>query len=540
MLISYIAFSINASLPYARPGFDGDAMLSWTIDSTENYSHACSKSIDAMYMLQSFWIQNAVEYDIFGYSFDAFFNLVCRPRLEHFEHLQQHPDANAFLALNIVSENKTTANLTSNVMHEANSEAVAHNNQDSTTVPSISDRLNIPVTEVDISSFAKFLVDHADQLPLFLTDVRDWDAFRLLMLRHKINTIEFQSERLETIIRDQKLTIASLSQRISQLEFYHGRERKALLDAVWASHLKTQSLMELLKESVREYPASPTLPSDDRFSQLPTNASIPPVPHTGEDFVLTNSSNGVSQVLDSMQGLNIYTMPHLQSDTASYNTNSSSAGMHSNTPSNGSDTNPTQPTTTLAAYVNGTKTSKKKVRFENGTTQQPLVQDHANPQRTSTSSSNQKSSLVAPDPQKSKQTLVESNTNVQQQQESLKNDAAKSSKPTMPKSANKQPYSDYQAFSAASSIMTSPNMSLQNVMSAGSATSIRSEHSEPYSNTNENEPPMIPLGIESLNLPIHGPSANLNVNSRRSKGSDDSDRMNILRKSSDLLKKLTS
>ncbi|KAJ3382574.1 hypothetical protein HDU92_004671 [Lobulomyces angularis] len=139
---SALNLSITTPVPSCSPGSEGDERLFWQVETATNYNTALLKTNLALNILRDFWENTkANSLQTVGVDFINFYRFICSE---------------------ILSYNDS----------DCESNSVVHN------LP-----LD-PINDEEVKELAEELVKDENVMNSFLADVRDWDAFRLLMKRH--------------------------------------------------------------------------------------------------------------------------------------------------------------------------------------------------------------------------------------------------------------------------------------------------------------------------------------------------------------------
>ncbi|KAJ3213065.1 hypothetical protein HK099_007606 [Clydaea vesicula] len=128
------------------PGYEGDERLVWEVQTISNYKSALKRTNLALLTLREFWD--------------------CKKEMKKHSHIQpvgvDFINFYRFICLDILSFSDS----------ESESSVIIH------SLPLE------PITDEELSKLAKELIKSEDVMHYFLADLRDWDAFRLLMRRH--------------------------------------------------------------------------------------------------------------------------------------------------------------------------------------------------------------------------------------------------------------------------------------------------------------------------------------------------------------------
>ncbi len=226
-MLSYLSIKVSNGQPEAVPGYDGDSRVDWSLKRTDDYPSALERTKLSLETLRNFW--EADSFKSVDLTFDAFVQKVCK------NIVKMKPAVVAYDSLFDFSED---------MPNEQNDQS-----QDF------------------VEFFSKFLVDHPDVMPTFVTDLRDWDAFRLAMCRH--------DQRISPSAKDDKTkereeigkkeaAIQLLSSKVAQLEEIIQSERRKFIASLQSSQRQQESLLSLL---AREY-------------DMDVHTQMPPMPIT--------------------------------------------------------------------------------------------------------------------------------------------------------------------------------------------------------------------------------------------------------------------
>lgn len=214
-MVSFLSIKVSNRQIAAVPGYDGDSRVEWSLKRTDDYPSALERTKLSLETLRQFWA--AETFKSVDLSFDSFAQRVCR------NIVKMKPAVVAYDSLFDFSEDMP-------------------NEQDDQS-------------QDFVEFFSKFLVDHPDVMPTFVTDLRDWDAFRLAMCRHdeRLSTTE-KEEKIRDLLKEdiekKEETIQALSAKVAQLEEIIQSERLKFIASLQSSQKQQESLLSLL---AREY-----------------------------------------------------------------------------------------------------------------------------------------------------------------------------------------------------------------------------------------------------------------------------------------------
>ncbi|KAI9002718.1 hypothetical protein BC832DRAFT_560682 [Gaertneriomyces semiglobifer] len=298
---TYLRITTTPSRPGSLPGYDGDSRVEWSIGADAlTFGEALRKTRDALRVLRAFWEEAAPP----GFRFMEF-------------------------AKTVLDKGMTKA---SSIGDESADE-------DETEEPPSQD---VPPKssadhEIDyIDRLAKILNQRPNVLPAFLSDLRDWDSFRLLLRRHgattlfqdsaspvatllqsanqeapgtptrnnspERDTVESQAlESVQTPVSD--TATAVLLNALATRERQWQEERMSLHQALWAAGEQVRTLVETLTETLDKVAASSASPD---AAATPTTTSTVINPTTG-----SNDGSG-SPIVDRQLRSVRFTQPVLE------------------------------------------------------------------------------------------------------------------------------------------------------------------------------------------------------------------------------------
>ncbi|TPX59088.1 hypothetical protein PhCBS80983_g02714 [Powellomyces hirtus] len=152
MPATYLRINITAHRPGSLPGYDGDRRVEWSIaEDAVSFAEAQRRTRDALRVLRAFWEEGAPE----GLRFLEFAKTVLA-------------DGNGNMAATKRTAEQTAPTPAPGAPAEVTSSSSAPTQ---------------PAVDL-VDPLAEKLVRHPNVLPAFLSDLRDWDSFRLLLRRH--------------------------------------------------------------------------------------------------------------------------------------------------------------------------------------------------------------------------------------------------------------------------------------------------------------------------------------------------------------------
>ncbi|KAI8818688.1 uncharacterized protein EV422DRAFT_536505 [Fimicolochytrium jonesii] len=142
MPLTYLRINITAQRAGSLPGYDGDRRVEWSIgEDAGSIAEAQRRTRDALRVLRAFWEESAPD----GLRFKQFANTVLA-------------DGNGDSSWQTTADSPETSEISAT---------------------------ETKVVEADlVDPLAEKLVRNPNVLPAFLSDLRDWDSFRLLLRRH--------------------------------------------------------------------------------------------------------------------------------------------------------------------------------------------------------------------------------------------------------------------------------------------------------------------------------------------------------------------
>lgn len=237
MPATYLRITITPHREGSLPGYDGDQRVEWSIaEDAVSLADAQRKTRDALRVLRAFWAEGAPG----GLRFSEFARTV------------------------LADGNPTTT-------RQRTSEDSLQSNSDKAPPSSPNEG------EIDlVDPLAEKLVKHPNVLPAFLSDLRDWDSFRLLLRRHggevpfdgrspvdalttraeaaaaqdKSDSGSDKSEQPQQLPQQQSSALNALVGALSTRERLWQEERASLHAALWAAGEQVRTLVATLTDAL--------------------------------------------------------------------------------------------------------------------------------------------------------------------------------------------------------------------------------------------------------------------------------------------------
>ncbi|KAJ3003207.1 hypothetical protein HKX48_001874 [Thoreauomyces humboldtii] len=303
MPATYLRINITAHRAGSLPGYDGDRRVEWSIaEDAQSLAEAQRRTRDALRVLRAFWEDAAPE----GLRFREFANTVLADgkgnspvsvrklndlhnaataarKLKEQQQQQQQQQADESAAAAPAHPDVAPAAEESAKSDEAATDAPKP------ASPAAAARQSSEEQPVDVlvhllDPLAEKLVRHPNVLPAFLSDLRDWDSFRLLLRRHggdvpfvtaaKEESLQASSRSESTALEGvaegvdptsasaltpttplQQQSLAATTVLLSALrtrEHLWQEERSSLHAALWAAGEQVRTLVSTLTETLEK------------------------------------------------------------------------------------------------------------------------------------------------------------------------------------------------------------------------------------------------------------------------------------------------
>ncbi|KAJ3038099.1 hypothetical protein HDV00_000982 [Rhizophlyctis rosea] len=301
MPTTHLRITITPHRPNSLPGYDGDRRVEWSIsEDAVSTSEAQRKTRDALRVLRAFWEEAAPE----GLRFEEFARTVLSDgALAGTSAAPSSSNAGA-------QNGGADSNGTNNGNNGAGGANAGEGNAAGTDGKTEEDSRGQAERELDlVDPLAERLVRHPTVLPAFLSDLRDWDSFRLLLRRHggEVPFRQVQQQQQQQLAQQQaqaaadgsaeplSLTSSMLTPTIDRTSYVltalAGRERlwqderASLHAALWAAGEQVRALVSALTDALDRV-AAVTI-----NQPAPTNGAATSSKTSSEKTAATSSSS---------------------------------------------------------------------------------------------------------------------------------------------------------------------------------------------------------------------------------------------------------
>ncbi|KAJ3280976.1 hypothetical protein HK104_000279 [Borealophlyctis nickersoniae] len=184
MPTTHLRITITPHRPNSLPGYDGDRRVEWSIsEDAVSTSDAQRKTRDALRVLRAFWEEGAPE----GLRFGEFARTVLSDGNSDGGNANGGASASAAAgaAAKSVADASSVGTASGSGGEAEIAEAPEAEAGGATQEEQAGEERGEAELELDfVDPLAEKLVKHPNVLPAFLSDLRDWDSFRLLLRRH--------------------------------------------------------------------------------------------------------------------------------------------------------------------------------------------------------------------------------------------------------------------------------------------------------------------------------------------------------------------